>query len=707
MKSNVKIRKVKAVGVKKQSKMGVERNANMFIVLSDKLYTNKIKAVIRELGCNALDSHNEAGYPEKPFKVHLPTPLEPFFSVKDEGIGLDHDGVTKVFSTFFHSTKSDNNKFIGAFGLGSKSPFAYVDSYTITAVKAGKKRVYAAHKIEDGSPTVSLLSASNTEEPNGVEINFHVNEDDFYRFSEEAIEVFKWFKVIPDIANKEDIEQERNEITNYYNHNIAGHLINDAHIGTYTVVMGNVAYPLPDDFKKQLPNPSKAVSDFVDNCCFVLNCNIGEVGIAPSREALSLDKTTLKALQDKLEEVVKQIDKLYNKKVEYKSKYYATAAFQELLSVNRYFHSIERKGIFYRNEGKEKFVYQSWDKQHGITIKRKFFEHIRCLKKSGSLGKLSAHNVTARDTAPYFEYDAKAKFVLNDTDNKHAVRAFLELSEKEFADATDVYLLCPKEHRAYVKLFKRLLGHPDLVCLSTMINTHNWVYTPPVRTATISSFEPFWELDKYNTVLRDVPDGFDPASVKWWLKSKANMVEFMGAEYTPNAAVKLFCNKLDIMNEILALYNRPQVTAIYGCKFRGLKRLEGLNPVWMEDGLKSLISEVIVDKRFLDCLTLHESHNVSNTVRKIADLCNMHLLSGSQYLTDTLRLSETTFNYYAVEWVKDWANKFGLTIVKDSSILFELDNFKAKYPLLQFIETYQVRGNYEFQRAVQDYINRI
>ena len=49
-------------------------------MFADKVYSNKERAVIRELACNAHDSHVMVNA-DAPFDVHLPTQLEPWFSL--------------------------------------------------------------------------------------------------------------------------------------------------------------------------------------------------------------------------------------------------------------------------------------------------------------------------------------------------------------------------------------------------------------------------------------------------------------------------------------------------------------------------------------------------------------------------------------------------------------------------------------------------
>ena len=110
----------------------IRNSAKAFSILSSGLYANKIRAIIRELSCNAVDSHVAAGKSETPFDVHLPNQLEPWFSIRDYGTGLTNDQVTSIYTTYFESTKTDSNAFIGALGLGSKSPFSYTDNFTVT-----------------------------------------------------------------------------------------------------------------------------------------------------------------------------------------------------------------------------------------------------------------------------------------------------------------------------------------------------------------------------------------------------------------------------------------------------------------------------------------------------------------------------------------------------------------------------------------------
>ena len=144
--------------------------AKAFSILSSGLYADKIGAIVRELSCNAYDSHIAAGHPQLPFEIKLPTTFDQTFYVKDFGTGLSHEDVIGMYTTYFESTKSDSNEYIGALGLGSKSPFSYTTAFTVESRFNGTIRVYSAYLDELGMPKIVLNGEAPTNEPNGMTI---------------------------------------------------------------------------------------------------------------------------------------------------------------------------------------------------------------------------------------------------------------------------------------------------------------------------------------------------------------------------------------------------------------------------------------------------------------------------------------------------------------------------------------------------------
>lgn len=272
----------------------IRNSAKAFNILSSGLYANKIRAIIRELSCNALDSH-VAARNAAPFELHLPTELEPYFAVRDYGTGLTHEQVTSIYTTYFESTKTDSNDFIGALGLGSKSPFSYTDNFTVTAIKDGHKGIYTAFINDTGVPSIAKMGEESTDESNGVEIRFAVEGYyDIAKFRDEAQIVFRFFKERPVFTGASvtirDIEYETKDI-------IPGVHSRPTHsLDRSVAVMGNIAYPI------EVPNAEKNLGELAPllKCGLVMEFDIGELDFQASREGLSYIPSTIEAIKNKL-----------------------------------------------------------------------------------------------------------------------------------------------------------------------------------------------------------------------------------------------------------------------------------------------------------------------------------------------------------------------------------------------------------------------
>ena len=280
----------------------IRNSAKAFGILSSGLYANKIRAVIRELSCNALDSHVAAGRKDVPFDVHLPNQLEPWFAVRDYGLGLNQSQVTNIYTTYFESTKTASNDLIGGLGLGSKSPFAYTDNFTVTATKDGVKGIYTAFINESGVPSIALMTETATDEANGVEVKFSVNDvQDFARFKSEAAFVFMTFEQRPVVLGAAEFKIRERE---YFDRDIIPGVHTLKNFGgsgaarSYAV-MGNVPYPL------EVPNAEQNLGNAwqLIHCGLEINFAIGEIDFQASREGLSYVPQTIAAIKSKLDQV--------------------------------------------------------------------------------------------------------------------------------------------------------------------------------------------------------------------------------------------------------------------------------------------------------------------------------------------------------------------------------------------------------------------
>ncbi len=279
----------------------IRNSAKAFNILSSGLYANKIRAIIRELSCNAVDSHVAAGRADVPFDVHLPNTIDPTFRIRDYGTGLSHDQVLNIYTTYFESTKTESNQFIGALGLGSKSPFSYTDNFTVTAIKDGTRNVYSAFINGEGVPSVALMHSESTDESAGVEVQFAVTDRwDFDKFRSEARDVYTYFALRP-VVNGGDREFSFRDIE-YKDKNI----IPGVHYtgrGPSRAVMGNISYPI------DVPNADSNLGPLANllGCGLEMHFAIGELDFQASREGLSYIPQTIRTIRDKLEALNTQL----------------------------------------------------------------------------------------------------------------------------------------------------------------------------------------------------------------------------------------------------------------------------------------------------------------------------------------------------------------------------------------------------------------
>jgi hypothetical protein len=282
------------------SNFKIEATAKAFKILSDGLYSNKIKAVVRELSTNAYDSHVDAGHPEKPFDVFLPTRLEPTFYIRDYGTGLSCEDCMDLYTTYFRSNRTDSNDSVGCLGLGSKSPFAYADQFLVESFFNGTHYTFSSYQGEDGSPVFALLESQETDEPNGLKVSLAVQEDDCYEFEDEATAIYQHFAVRPEI-NKELNYSDRESLVSGENWTIYNKGYDN------DVIMGQVVYPIDI---RQFDEESE-VYKLLNNCNgFEIVAQIGELDITPSRESLSYNNRT----KDNLLAILKKaLDELADK----------------------------------------------------------------------------------------------------------------------------------------------------------------------------------------------------------------------------------------------------------------------------------------------------------------------------------------------------------------------------------------------------------
>jgi hypothetical protein len=518
----------------------IRNSAKAFNILSSGLYANKIRAIIRELSCNAVDSHTAAGNANTPFDVHLPSTLEPYFSIRDYGTGLSHDQVTNIYTTYFESTKTASNEFIGALGLGSKSPFSYTDNFTVTAIKDGVKGIYSAFINGDGVPSIAKMGEEETTEPSGVEVKFSVNDRwDFSKFYDEARQVFMYFKLRPVISGNSDFKfKERS----YETENIIPGVHSYEGGRQSVAIMGNIAYPIevPAANKKDLGD----IAVLLD-CGLEMHFDIGELDFQASREGLSYIPQTIESIRKKLEALNAQLTVHITKEADaienlWKRAFYLLQKKESPLwsaAVKKYvldtkFELIDATSSSYYYMKSKEFEFPVADLVKDYNIEIMAFQKNIGGRGTSSLNAYTVHPKNPTDVA-YKAWQIRvsegANFIKNDTKIGANVRAKFHFNNTKFPkDAhhyQTVYVLSKSDKNKPAKFdeFLSALRNPPTVLLaSSLMEKERAASSAGGKNVTIMRMEERGRGSYYSSkemVWRDAgkADNFDSKQIYYYL----------------------------------------------------------------------------------------------------------------------------------------------------------------------------------------------
>jgi hypothetical protein len=278
-------------------------SAHILMILRDKLYSDKTKAIIREYSTNALDANIEAGKNNTPIEIECPSRLNPAFSIRDFGPGLSEEEIREVYVMYGASTKRNSNAVVGMLGLGSKSAFGYTDSFNIISYKDHKKKTYCAYIDESKCGKIALLEEIPTLEPDGIQVIIPIKSTDIDSFKNKVIDTLKFMEPKPIIDGKQlEILDRQIIFTETINNNIKYELTNySSYRSDQNIIMGSVAYPY-----KQILELGEIK---VQNVGFNLYINIGDVDIAANRESLEYTEKTINTLKKYFTEIEEKIEK--------------------------------------------------------------------------------------------------------------------------------------------------------------------------------------------------------------------------------------------------------------------------------------------------------------------------------------------------------------------------------------------------------------
>ncbi len=294
--------------------ISLENSAHIMTILRDTLYSDKIKAVLREYSANAWDAHRMAGKASVPISITLPTTREPILKIRDFGAGLSKSDVYNVYTQYGASTKRDDNKVVGMLGIGSKSGFAYSDSFMISSYHDGVCSTYIATIDDSEKGVVSLFSEEPCGDETGVCIQINVNESEIRDFTVKASQLFTFFDPPPQInlALKKipsplfTLDKDKIYLTGSHHHSYssqANHLDFFTPNEKWIAVMGCIPYRVNIE---QIKNYKIGLPKFVDYFSGILYFDVGQVDVSASREELKYSDHTKDILLEKINSIFEQ-----------------------------------------------------------------------------------------------------------------------------------------------------------------------------------------------------------------------------------------------------------------------------------------------------------------------------------------------------------------------------------------------------------------
>ena len=312
----------------------VAMNEKAFRLLFSQIYPDIIKAVVRELITNAWDSQKQANNLETPIEVHVPNAWDPYFSVRDYGVGMTHKQVFSLYSNLFESTKDKDNEYAGMFGIGSKTPLGYSKMFTLQCWDGETSHIYNIYIGNNGTPVIDLIFKGESTESRGVLVKFNVNAKDFDYFAKmtnffafgvpSAIKIDgKRFEDHPEILAEQPGWQ----------------LVKHHDITVPYIRMGCVLYSL--DFNNynlsKISNKLNANAHKISRLPIIFDVPIGTVEVSASREDLIYNDELKDLLYEKFKEYISYILKDTKEKISKKKTLFDAWALFSRFSKDSYF----------------------------------------------------------------------------------------------------------------------------------------------------------------------------------------------------------------------------------------------------------------------------------------------------------------------------------------------------------------------------------
>ena len=292
------------------------RSCDMGIILEtlrSKMYKNPIGAICREIASNSRDANREVGKSKLPIRIQIDkdmfNPGETTLSFIDDGPGIDEERVAEIFVNYGASTKRGTNRLTGAFGFGSKTPFAYSDSFSVVTKVDGMKYIYVAAIEENNTGKIYLFNKVETNEPNGTAIVIPIKKEDIQIFESECVKATWFWEPKPQYINFRYIIDVKMDVTPYDGELFVKQDGRELYPEYYYLLIDGIPYDVSGGNLK-LPDVRSYKK------AFFLIFKTGQLTISANRESVQYDNHTIKTIKSRYEKLWMQFKGTIQEKIE-------------------------------------------------------------------------------------------------------------------------------------------------------------------------------------------------------------------------------------------------------------------------------------------------------------------------------------------------------------------------------------------------------
>jgi len=278
--------------ITKAADFGINENdlSHIMGILRSQIYSDKLMAVIREYSTNATDANIEAGRPDTPICVHLPTIADPYIGFRDFGVGLSEDDVTQLYVKYGASTKRNSNDYTGCLGIGCKAGFAYGDNFQVITHHGRYSKTWLARIDETKRGTISLVHTTNHHTPvnTGTEVRVSIRKNDIESCINKAKQLFTYWRVQPTCNLELDKPKYHAESDDWAILDLREQSYDRRAYYNSAVIMGNIVYPI----NPRMIKTSDLPASLLDSSAVLLRAPVGSLDIAANRESLEYTDRT-------------------------------------------------------------------------------------------------------------------------------------------------------------------------------------------------------------------------------------------------------------------------------------------------------------------------------------------------------------------------------------------------------------------------------